>query len=299
MAKPTTPAGYTSTIDLFGDSLTAGSGGSGRNVETVLRALLPGRIINNWGIPGQTAEQIAARQGGLPLTLTVTGGALPASFATAAVTPSTQLLSTPADNTTRYLSGSISGAPATLVRTATGGPPSTSETYTIMNAGNPNAVTVAGWAPFVPDQATNAADSVQVLWLGRNNVPSLANVPTLVNGCIQAIPQPRRVIVIGILPSLEETNGTSSKTAIDSANASIKTLTEAAGGVFIPSTPPTTAEMTALGYTPTTQDNTDIANGVFPTGMRSDTAAPHVHLEGVGYSVFAYRLRDAINDNGF
>lgn len=299
MAKPQTPAGYTSTIDLFGDSLTAGAGGSGRNMETVLRALLPGRIINNWGIGGQTAEQIAARQGGLPLTLNVTGGSLPASFATAAVVPSTQLLSTPADNTTRYLSGSISGAPATLSRTATGGPPSTSETYTIMGAGNPNAVTVSAWAPFVPDQGANAADSVQVLWLGRNNVPNLANVPGLVNSCIQVIPQPRRVITIGVLASLEETNGGATKTAIDAANASIKTLTEAAGGIFIPSTPPTAAEMAAIGYTPTSQDNTDIANGVFPTGMRSDAGAPHVHLEGFGYSVFAYRVRDAIVDNGF
>lgn len=155
------------------------------------------------------------------------------------------------------------------------------------------------WAPFVPDQPTNAAHSVQVLWLGSNNMPSLTKVPGLVNRCTRPIPQPRRVIVLGILPAPEETNGTSANTAIDSANATIKTLTEAANGVVIPATPSTPAEMTALGYTPTTQDNTDMANGVFPTEMRSRHLAPHVHLVGVCYSVFAHRLRDSINDNAF
>lgn len=300
MTHPLAPAGYTTTIELFGDSLTAGNGGGGQNVETVLRGLLPGRIINNWGIGGQTAEQIAARQGGLPVTLTVTGGALPASFATAAVTPSTNLLSTPADDTTRYISGSISGIPATLIRSATGGPPSTSETYTIMGAGNPGAVTIPSWAPFISDQGSNARDSIQVLWLGRNNVPSnLANTPTLINNCLQSIPQPLRAIVIGILPALEETDGTSTKTTIDGTNASIQAIAAAAGAVFIPSTPPTTTEMAAIGYTPTSQDNTDISNGVFPTGMRSDTTSPHVHLTGPGYSIIAYRVRDAINSNAF
>ncbi len=57
--------------------------------------------------------------------------------------------------------------------------------------------------------------------------------------------------------------------------------------------------MAAIGYVPSGQDNADIANGVFPTGMRSDTSSPHVHLNGPGYSIFAYRVRDAINGNAF
>lgn len=294
MTQPSpTPAGFTSTIELFGDSLTAGAGGSGQNLSTVLAALLPGRIVNNWGIGGQTAEQIAARQGGLQVTLTITGGSLPASFATAVVTPSTALLSTPSDNTTRYISGSINGAAATLIRAATGGPPSTTESYTIMAAGNPGATAIPSWAPFVSDQGANASDSIQVLWLGRNNAPALTATPALIQACVNSVPQPRRVLVIGILPALDEIPGTTNRIAIDAANAS--TISRVGSDVFIPSTPPTVAEMAAIGYSPTSQDNIDIGRGVFPTGMHAD----NVHLTGPGYSIFAMRVRDAILANNY
>jgi len=290
------PVGYSSTIDCKGDSLTQGTGGNGQNIATCLAAFFPHRIVNNHGIGGQTAQQIAARQGGLPVTLTVTGGSVPASFATAAVTPSTQLLSTPADNTTRYASGIINGNPVTLSRSATGGPPSTSETYTIMAAGNAAAVTPPAWAPFVPDEGWNSRDSIQVLWLGRNNVGDLSQVPSLIAQCVSYIHDPKRYVVIGVLAALSETSGTTNGIAIAANNA---TLSTTYGSLYVPSTPPTTAEMTAVGYTPTTQDNTDIANGVWPTGLRSDITGTIIHLTGPGYMIFANRVKAVIDTQGW
>lgn len=290
------PVGSTTTIDCFGDSLTAGSGGSGQTLSSVLSSLLPGRLVNNWGIPGQTSDQIAARQGGKPVTLNITGGQLPASFATAVVVPSTLLLSTPADNTTRYLSGTINGTPATLIRAATGGPPSTTESYTIMAAGTPSAVTVPSWAQFIPDQGFNARESIQTLWLGRNDTVR-TGLPALVAACAAQMTQPRRYVVIGVLPSLEETTGSgASRTSIDTANTA---LAAAHGDLFVPATPPTVAEMAAISYTPSGQDNTDIAAGVFPTGMRSDGSAPHIHLTGPGYEIFARRVKAVIDAKGW
>jgi hypothetical protein len=257
---------------------------------------MPARLINNWGIPGQTSDQIAARQGGKPVTLAITGGQLPASFATAAAVPSTQLGSTPADNTTRYISGTINGNPATLIRAASGGPPSTSETYTIMGAGSPSAITVPAWAQFIPDQGFNARESIQTLWLGRNDTVR-TGLPDLVAACAAQMSQPRRYVVIGVLPSLEETIGSgAARTSIDSANAA---LSAAHGALFVPATPPTAAEMAAVGYSPTSQDNTDIAAGVFPTGMRSDGSSPHIHLTGPGYDIFARRVKAVIDANGW
>lgn len=295
MTTPLSQVGYTSTIDCFGDSLTAGAGGNGQNLPTCLSAYLPTRMVNNWGIGGQTAEQIAARQGGRPVTLSITGGALTANFASAAVVPSTQLLSTPSDNITRYLSGVINGVPATISRIATGGPPSTSETYSIMGAGNANAVTVPSWAPFVPDQGWNARDSIQVLWLGRNNVGvNVSAVPGIVADCVNVVHDPKRVIVIGVLVALGETPGSANGSSIAAVNA---TLAATYGAAYVPSTPPTVAEMTAVGYTPTTQDNTEIASGVWPTGLHapSDTT----HLNGQGYQIFALRVKAALEAKGW
>lgn len=296
MATTPTPVGYTSTIDLFGDSLTAGAGGNGQNLGTCLAAYLPSRIVNNHGIGGQTAQQIAARQGGLPLTLSISGGAVPASFATAAVTPSTNFLSTPADDTTRYASGMINGSPVTISRTATGGPPSTSESYTIMAAGNANSFTPPAWAPFVPDEGWNARDSVQVLWLGRNNVGDLSPVAPAIAQCVTFISEPKRYFVIGVLAALNETTGTTNGDAIANLNNS---LSSTYGSLFIPSTPPTAAEMSAVGYTPTSQDNTDISNGVFPTGLRSDTTGTIIHLTGQGYQIFANRVKSVLDAQGW
>jgi len=290
------PVGYSTTIDCKGDSLTQGSGGSGQNIATCLAAFYPHRIVNNHGIGGQTAQQIAARQGGLPVTLNISGGSAPAVFATAAVTPSTQLLSTAADNVTRYASGIINGYPVTLSRSATGGPPSTSETYTIMGAGSSNAVTPPAWAPFVPDEGWNSRDSIQVLWLGRNNVADLSPVASLIAQCVAYMHEPKRYVVIGVLAALSEASGTATGIAISNNNA---TLASTYGSLFVPSTPPTTSEMAAVGYTPTAQDNTDIANGVWPTGLRSDVSGTIIHLTGVGYMLFAMRVKAVIDANGW
>lgn len=287
-----TPVGYTTTIECFGDSLTAGTGGT--PLATLLRNVMPGRLILGHGIGGQNSAQIAARQGGnpTPVTVSLTGNAFNGVTAVTLTSISNQFLSTQADNTTRYMSGSINGIQCAIARTATGTAPSQVETYTVLPAYS-TAVAVAAGSTFIPDDGFNARGNIQVLWMGRNDVPSLTGVAGLVANCVAYLTQPRRYAVIGVLAALGEINGSSNKTAIDAANAQLAT---AHGAQFIPSTPPTTAEMAAVGYTPTTQDNTDIANGVFPTGMRSDA---NVHLTTQGYQVFANRLAAVVAANGW
>ncbi len=68
-------------VTVWGDSLSAGAGASGAGLAFPAQAAaLPraARDIDNRGVGGQTSTQIAARQGGVPITVTVPDGAIPA-----------------------------------------------------------------------------------------------------------------------------------------------------------------------------------------------------------------------------
>lgn len=66
-------------IVAWGDSLTAGAGSTGGNSYPAVAAGLfdPDRNVVNRGVGGQTSTQIAARQGGVPIMVTVDGNELP------------------------------------------------------------------------------------------------------------------------------------------------------------------------------------------------------------------------------
>ena len=55
-------------ILCYGDSLTAGAGGNGTTFPSVLQRLVGADYdVRNYGVGGETAQQIAGRQGGVPL----------------------------------------------------------------------------------------------------------------------------------------------------------------------------------------------------------------------------------------
>lgn len=279
-----TPVGLTDTVSTFGDSLTQGSGGAG--LAQLLTQMIPARLFHNRGIGGQTSQQIASRQGGspTPIRVTLTGNAFNGINSVTLTSATPAFLSTQADNGPRVMSGSINGIQCAIFWSATGTAPSQVETYTVMPATSSNAAIPAG-SVFIPDDGLNARRDIQILWFGRNDVPAgLPGLPALYAGCVAYMAQPRRFAIIGILPGPGEVPGqTPHRVAIDAANAA----TQAAyPDNYIPSTPPTVAELAAIGYTPNGQDNTDIANGLFPTGLRSSG----VHLTTAGYQVFANRV---------
>lgn len=282
-----TPVGLTGTVETFGDSLTAGTGGTA--LATLMQQTNPGRLFLSHAIGGQTAAQIAGRQGGnpTPITLTVAGNAFTGFTAVSVSSISNQILSTASDTSTRCMSGTINGVQCFLTRTA----PGSVETYTLSPAYNTTSGVAAG-SVFIPDDGWNARNSIQVLWLGRNDVPNLNGLPALVAGCVAVMALPRRFVVIGVLNALNEITGGGNYNAIVAANA---ILAAAYPGQYVASTPPTVAEMTAVGYTPTTQDNTDIANNTFPTGLRFD----NVHLTTTGYRIFANRVNAILATQGW
>lgn len=279
--------GISSEINCFGDSLTQGAGaissvGDLGYAEQLANLLYP-RLVINQGIGGQTMEQIACRQGAMPIYLTISGNALNGNNNVSITNISNQFLSTLADTATRYASGILNGVPCLITRTVV----STVETYVIRGA-NTSVAKIPVNSIFYPDSSFNALPTIQLLWWGRNNLPNLTGLDSLIEKAITIMPSPRRFIVIGVLAGQGEIIGTVNYTAITNMNA---ILLSNYPNNYIPTTPPTLLEMSEILYTPNAQDNIDISNGIFPSGMRYDG----IHLNGLGYRIIANRVSKLIN----
>lgn len=278
--------GISLEINCFGDSLTYGAGAVGTSMLTYpqeLQNILYPRMVINQGIGGQTMEQIACRQGAKPIYVTLIGNAFNGTNDVAISNISTQFLSTPSDANTRYASGILNGVPCLITRTVV----STVETYVIRGA-NSSVAQIPINSIFYPDSGYNALPTIQILWWGRNNVPNLTGLDTLLDNAITNITNPRRVLVIGVKPSLNEIIGTDNYNSCTNMNLILKTNYP---NNYIEITPPTVEEMDYIKYTPTIQDNLEIQNGVFPSGMHSD----NTHLNGFGYKIIANRVAKMIN----
>ncbi|MVM34439.1 hypothetical protein GO755_30690 [Spirosoma sp. HMF4905] len=274
-------------IACYGDSLTDGFGGA--KISALLATAFPGRVVENYGISGQTAQQIAARQGGQPLLLTLDGDAFAGTASVKVINLSARVLSTPDSNNTSTLTGTLGGIKCTLTRTATGVVPNQIETYTISPAVSTTQAITAN-TQFYLDSAEKTKSYIQTLWLGRNNLPNMTGVDALIDSCVAYLSSPRRFAVIGVLNAVGESTVTNN--TILSMNA---LLAKNYPANFIPSTPPTVAEMAALNYTATAQDMNDIASGAIPRGMRYDG----LHLNTTGYQLIANRIIILIKANNW
>lgn len=277
------------TLDIaaFGDSLTAGTGGT--PYPTQLATAL-GRTVKTYGIGGQQAEQIAARQGGVPINITLTGNAFNGAEAVKVIVPS-MFLSTSADNSTRSMAGTVAGVKCTITRTATGTAPTQVESYTIKPLAASTTAVPTG-STFIPDDSVTTKDFIQALWMGRNNSPDFASLPGLIASCVAHINDPKRFIVIGVLNATIEPEGSAKYKAIEAINATLKKTYPTQ---FVASTPPTEAELAALNYSPTVQDKEDITWGMIPTGMRYDK----IHLNSIGYHLIANRVQAKLKELGY
>jgi hypothetical protein len=151
----------------LGDSLTK----DGRWTEG-LDPLIAASVTNA-GVSGHTSEEVAIRQGGLVLTVTVTGGSIPAS-GSVAVSSANTYLSTESVQFTSV--GTIAGIAGTLTKAI--GDDWTTMTFTRTGSGSVTAV--AGAVPFVPDSAATYQDSPQIFCAGRNDqyvMPAAADLP--------------------------------------------------------------------------------------------------------------------------
>lgn len=195
-------------INACGDSLTAGGqDGNGGNYpgELFADSNVP---VNNFGISGQLSTQIAMRCGAVQIPLTLSGNAITAGGALNTITaingvsvtgtntaqsPDYRFLSTSGDNGTRILYGSLCGTHGYVRRNASGGPPSTSETYAyfIDYANGLNSQTQSISCPalsvFTPDSVRNLGQGM-VFEGGRNNYTATSVVESDWNSVASAQP---------------------------------------------------------------------------------------------------------------
>lgn len=266
-----------------GDSLTSGTGGSGGYPAT-LKSKLKCNIYNS-GIGGQTSTQIAKRQGGVAFTVTVTGnqltagstsvtaidGVSPAACNVGCVAP----LSTAASNTTFVLQGTLCTKHGYLQRTASGGPPSTSETYTFVTdatSGGPFACSAN--STFSPDDS-NYSSSPNIIWSGRNNATDPTTVKSDIAGMVSTLTS-SNYVVLSVLNASTETVGTGTYNTIIALNNDLKTTY---GSKYLD-----VRSYLVSNYNPSIpQDVTDHSNDVVPSSLRADT----IHLNQAGYDLVA------------
>lgn len=224
----------------LGDSLTAGTGSTAGNDFLSLVATASGRAANNLGIGGQTSTQIAMRYGGVACNLTVGGNQIVGGSnsvsaingvsivgAATGQNPDYRLLSTGADDATRNITGTLAGVHGTLQRSASGGAPSTSETYTFTPDTAPgSAVSCPVGTPFIVDTA-GADDQVAFFWLGRNNYTAPTQVKADIAGCVAFFkPLAAQYVVMSVINGhyTTEYSGQSAYTTLTTLNSDLATL---------------------------------------------------------------------------
>ncbi|ADB42366.1 hypothetical protein [Spirosoma linguale] len=257
-----------------------------------LQQIFPERKIENFGLPSQSSLQIAARQGGVPVTLSIDNDKFNGNNSIPVNSISIKLLSTQAHNLPISITGTVKGVKCKLLRIATGAFPKQVESYSLTPL-TPSEAVIPKYSFFIPDDAINNRDSLQILWLGRNDLPDFVGVADVIENCIDYIKKPAQFLVIGILNSVFETGNNHIYKSILNLNSILASkYTEN----YIPATPPTNEEMNAIKYSPTNQDKIEIAANTFPASMRISDG---YHLNTIGNLIIATRVAAKIKEKGW
>lgn len=264
-----------STIVWWGDSLSSGAGGGGINPPAVLETAL-GRTVVGKGIASQDTKQIGARQGAVPITVTVSGDNIPASGGVSVTAKSVNILYN-AGSYTGTSVGTLAGVPGTMSTDSSG-----NWTFTRTTAGSITACP-AGTA-FIPDDVAIYIGDTVIIWAGRNNDLSTRAARIAARDDILAMvktlsPTIKRYLVLSVLNGLNEGTGSAAHTNILAMNAE---LALTFGDRYLDVRRYLIDHgLEDAGITPTSQDNTDVANDTVPASLRSDS----IHLVAASYTL--------------
>lgn len=298
-----------STITVWGDSMTQGAGGSGTSITTVMAAAL-GRTVNNRGIGGQDATGIAVRSGAWPLTLTLSGNAIPASGGVAVTGKSVNILYSGGTYTgTAHVT--ILGIAGLLSTDASGNWTFTRTTagdVTAVPANTPAIITDTGTA-FIPAPGPRRGDTT-LAWSGRNGARStraeiVATRERILAQAAYLTPKQRRLLVVSVCNggsgadgNTNEGSGTSAYTQIANLNSE---LAATFGNNFVDlrsyMVKQAIYDAIAQGLlsAPTANDNADIAADAIPASLRSDS----IHFNSIGYTMAGQFLSRQIIARGW
>ena len=287
-----------SRIVAWGDSLTSGYPRPPFTAENswpgVLDAAWLGTVYNG-GVHGQTAQQVALRQGGLvlatatPVTIPGDGSKVAISLAGAGIGAAFGF----------DFPGILAGRPVVLSHTVTDGV-ATGWQVRLAAAGDP--LTVPAGTSFDPGAAVHA-DAVTVIYAGRNDMIGLTsgNAAERVARVVAATemmvarltPQRPRFLVVGTITSTSERRGSVVHDAVTAINGELAALYPAqwwsvqdylAGPAI-----------TDAGITPTQADKDALAGGTCPPSLSHDG----LHYTTTAAALIAARIRDQLTNRRY
>lgn len=275
---------YDTDLLFWGDSLTAGAGGATYSYPKACSEEL-GLSRINAGVGGETANTIAARQGGN--NIIIPAGPVNGTYALNDLTDIFGYRVNPLRQGNGSGSGNkiiVNGYECSLSISQTSST-STDATYTISGYTG-QALTVPTVARFA---GSNFTGKVVVIFVGQNGstFTGLTGVDAriaIIDSMIKHIGHDRYVI-LGL------TSGTNTSRETDDNQ-----MLAHYGNKFFPTRKLlVNYGLTINGLTPTSQDESDIAAGTVPTSLRSDS----VHMNDYGYIAIGKMLADKIRSLGY
>ena len=267
---------YTTDLCFWGDSLTAGAGGSGTNYPSVCASELGITSFINCGVGGENANTIACRQGGNSLILKE------GTVSEYSLSELTDIYGTMC-NPLRQGSGSnsvnpiyINGVKCNL---------SISQTST----SDPNAkYTITGYndrllaeTP-VKFSGCDITAKITVIFVGQNG-PDLAERLSIIDSMISKIND--KYIVMGL----------STESASSRSDEESQMLSKYGVHYFNTRNMLSKYGMAIMNLTPTSSDVKEMSNGEVPSSLRSDS----VHLNANGYTALGKMLAQKIRACGY
>jgi hypothetical protein len=259
-----------------GDSLTAS------NYPEALAALT-GREVFKLAMGGQTSRQIVGRASAVAYRLTLSGDQIvagansvtaingqPIQGYTSLDNTNVQFLSTPQNSSPLSATGFLGAVHGTLTRSASGGIPSTAETYSFVpDAGYPLPLKLQPETPFIVD--LNKDNWVVINWMGSNNKSDFTQVMADFDAVYRRF-GPDRLVFIGPLGNANDIIGS---TGHGYTQAIQNALAEKYPRNFLPLRRQLIdLALSELGLQPTNQDLIDQANDILPAQLRSDEVHP-------------------------
>ena len=267
---------YTTDLCFWGDSLTAGAGGSGTTYPNVCASELGITSFKNCGVGGENANTIACRQGGNSLILK------PGNVSEYSLSELTDIYGTSC-NPLRQGSGSnsvnpiyINGIKCTLSISQTSATDQNAK-YTITGYNDK----LIAETP-VKFSGCDIKSKITVIFVGQNG-PSLAERLSIIDSMISKIND--KYIVMGL------SSGSSDSRADEEAQM----LNKYGVHYFNTRHMLSTYGMNIMNLTQTSEDTIEMNNGEVPLSLRSDS----VHLNANGYTALGKLLSQKIRACGY
>lgn len=276
-------------ITAFGDSLTAGATSEGNPYTKFLKKELENygstAQVFNSGVGGETSVTIAARQGGNPFIVRVTGGVIPATTSPVVVTldningqPVRPML-----QGTAYWDGKLGDIDGRLSIVKPNGGSTWDEanyyTFTRKTAGS--QITANQPLTFYTNFGEEHRGDIQIIWAGQNGPTNTRSIED-VKAMVQHLTGLNKKYLVISKPSSTDAQDAEWSAAFGPRFISIRKYMSEFG-------------LKEAGISPTEQDLVDIAQGKVPTSLRNDS----VHWKAEANEVMGKYIFNILKELGW